>query len=409
MAKKGFVVVNFNAWQNDFSNYPFVALTSEITTQLENNYSTDIGQFDHDMKALKRLAGAFAIENGPSLVGALALAGGAATGVSILGVIASMTVAWAAKRLLASHRKSQDSVDNFRKKLKELAEKLSQGRQGRPIVIQIDELDRCRPTYAIELLENLKHIFNVRNVVFVLSTNRDQLSHSVRAIYGEGFAAEDYLERFFDISFKLPHLGREKFIRNSLESHRVGHLIKDTYAERTLVAFLNDSKLNLREIDKTIHHLSLVSASLGTESPLHIEVAAILVMFRSVSYPTYQQFVQDGLSIEQISHNIYTGMRNEGRRNTIEQAVYEAIVVSADLRLRGSRMGPEAVRTQVLKDKPHFGDNQLNDVLLQYIIAVSGVGFPEVPIDIEGLTLRIELLTEGPPPELNRDQKKFGA
>ena len=222
LQKMGFVVVHFNAWQNDFSNYPFLALTSEITTQLETSYKTDIGQFDEDMKALKRHAGAFAVENGPSLVSALAIAGGAATGMSILGVIASMTVGWAAKRLLASHKKSQNSVDEFRQKLKEFAEKLAEGRHGRPIVIQIDELDRCRPTYAIELLENLKHIFNVRNVVFVLSTNRGQLSHSVRAIYGDRFGAEEYLERFFDISFNLPHLDREKFIYNSLESAPVG-------------------------------------------------------------------------------------------------------------------------------------------------------------------------------------------
>ena len=106
----------------------------------------------------------------------------------------------------------------------------------------------------------------------------------------------------------------------------VGHLFKETYAKKTFVAFLNDSKLNLRDIAKTIHHLSLVSASLDTESPLQIEVAAILMMLRSVSYPMYQQLVQDGLTPEQISRNIYTGMRKENLRNAVEQAVYEAIV-----------------------------------------------------------------------------------
>lgn len=406
LKKMGFVVVHFNAWQNDFSNYPFLALTSEITTQLETNYDNDIGQFDADVRALKRLAGIFAVENGPSLVGALALAGGAATGISLLGVIASMSVAWAAKRLLASHKKSQNSVDEFREKLKELAKKLAEGRQGRPIVIQIDELDRCRPTYAIELLENVKHIFNVRNVIFVLSTNRDQLSHSVKAIYGDGFAANEYLERFFDISFNLPHLDRENFIHNSLESTRVGRLFKETFAKRTFVAFLNDSKLNLREIDKTIHHLNLVSASLDTESPLQVEVAAILMMLRSVSYPMYQQLVQDGLTPEQISRNIYTGMRKENLRNAVEQAVYEAIVQAANLRLRGNRRGSRAVLQEALQDKPTFNDYGLDDVLLEYITAVSGVGYLGVPIDIDGLILRIELLTEGHPQELDSNQGK---
>ncbi|WP_419182173.1 P-loop NTPase fold protein [Pantoea ananatis] len=35
-----------------------------------------------------------------------------------------------------------------------------------PLFVFVDELDRCRPTYAIEMLETIKHLFSIENVVY---------------------------------------------------------------------------------------------------------------------------------------------------------------------------------------------------------------------------------------------------
>ena len=48
----------------------------------------------------------------------------------------------------------------------------------------VDELDRCRPSYAVELPEVVKHLFTVDGVVFVIAVNRAELTHSIRALYG---------------------------------------------------------------------------------------------------------------------------------------------------------------------------------------------------------------------------------
>lgn len=76
----------------------------------------------------------------------------------------------------------------------------------------IDELDRCRPSYAVELLEIAKHIFAADRIVFVLAINRDQLAHAVKALYGIEFDAEAYLRRFFDLDFHLPVPELDDFI-----------------------------------------------------------------------------------------------------------------------------------------------------------------------------------------------------
>ena len=72
-----------------------------------------------------------------------------------------------------------------------------------PAFIFIDELDRCRPNYAVEMLETIKHIFNIPGVTFVVATDTDQLQHTVKAVYGEGFDAKVYLGRFFNSRFSL--------------------------------------------------------------------------------------------------------------------------------------------------------------------------------------------------------------
>lgn len=78
------------------------------------------------------------------------------------------------------------------------------------IVIFIDELDRCRPDFAVTLLERLKHYVNDDHVIFVMSTNLSELQHMICNFYGENFDAARYLDRFFDIRMVLPRVTVEQ-------------------------------------------------------------------------------------------------------------------------------------------------------------------------------------------------------
>jgi hypothetical protein len=68
----------------------------------------------------------------------------------------------------------------------ELAAFVKERTPKKPMLFFIDELDRCRPLFAIEVLEHVKHLFNVSGVVFVLSVDKSQLGHSLCAVYGDG-------------------------------------------------------------------------------------------------------------------------------------------------------------------------------------------------------------------------------
>lgn len=74
------------------------------------------------------------------------------------------------------------------------------------LVIFIDELDRCRPSFAIEMLERIKHYFDDDRIIFVASINREQLIHSISKYYGTNFDSTGYLDKFFDWNIYLPEL-----------------------------------------------------------------------------------------------------------------------------------------------------------------------------------------------------------
>nr|WP_287236503.1 P-loop NTPase fold protein [Mesorhizobium sp.] len=86
-----------------------------------------------------------------------------------------------------------------------------------PLFVLIDELDRCRPSYALSVLERVKHLFEANGVVFIFATDTSQLQHTIRGAYGGDFDGRGYLSRFFDrrYSFAIPPLGN--FVSSKLD------------------------------------------------------------------------------------------------------------------------------------------------------------------------------------------------
>lgn len=90
----------------------------------------------------------------------------------------------------------------LRSKIDELLKNYLPGIADRAIVF-IDELDRCRPEFAIKVLEQTKTLFQQENVVVVYSADITQLAHSLQGVYGPSFEGRKYLERFYDKRLEL--------------------------------------------------------------------------------------------------------------------------------------------------------------------------------------------------------------
>ena len=104
------------------------------------------------------------------------------------------------EKKIENHHLEKETIQDFKKELNQLADKLE-----KPLVFIIDELDRCRPDFAIRLIERIKHFFDIPKIVFVLVMNKPQLLQSVKSFYGyDSEMNGDYLEKFVDFTVHLP-------------------------------------------------------------------------------------------------------------------------------------------------------------------------------------------------------------
>ena len=113
-------------------------------------------------------------------------------------------------------------------------------------VIMIDELDRCRPTFAVQTLEIVKHLFNVEGIIYIFSLDIKELSHSVKVVYGNDFDAIGYLGRFFNYISILPHGTIGQVIRYYFEEFDID--ISEEEVRKGFEEIANTYFLSLRDL-----------------------------------------------------------------------------------------------------------------------------------------------------------------
>ena len=160
-------------------------------------------------------------------------------------------------------------------------------------VIVIDELDRCKPTYAIELLETIKHFFGVKNIIFVFLVNKKQLQSIVSTSYLQDDECSEYFEKFFDIQFNLPELEYEDFIQieydkyNQPQTYRVNNenISEDNikiYESIFLEAFSSNcdsSIVSPRNFIKSFKKFRILLTSLSDEERACYPLMIVLILY----------------------------------------------------------------------------------------------------------------------------------
>ncbi len=218
-----FVTMLFNAWESDFVDDAMVALLGDLQTQAERLATKGCPDpAAKKIETFKRL--------GSKLVrGAFPFAMRAVTAGLVdiendtLKEILVDEAGNVADAQIQAYTEAKASIAGFREALTELAMEI--GVSGKPLVIFIDELDRCRPPFAIRVLEVVKHFFSVPGVVFVLALDREQLGHSIKSMYGADMDVGGYLRRFFDLEFNLPAGNGVTFVLALLEKFGLAEAI----------------------------------------------------------------------------------------------------------------------------------------------------------------------------------------
>ncbi len=118
---------------------------------------------------------------------------------------------------LKDHNEQRQAFDTFKKLLQNNSSWLKH--KDHKLLIIVDELDRCKPLFAIETLEIIKHLFDIPNVVFLLSVDFSQLKHSIATIYGQEMDSEGYLRRFVNYVLKLPEPTKADYIEYLIQQY----------------------------------------------------------------------------------------------------------------------------------------------------------------------------------------------
>jgi hypothetical protein len=203
------------------------------------------------------------------------------------------------------------------------------GDDQKNLIIFIDELDRCRPTYAIELLERIKHLFDIKRIVFVLSTDMTQLAHSIRGVYGHEFDAKKYLQRFIDLDYSLKKPDNKAYIKSQLESiHFANRTTTEAqYAQQGIIECCNlmakRFDLKLRDINLLLTRISLISCSIPahiwTSSPednyFYAPLLISLLMLKDQNKALYDRYAGSPRVADEVIECLGQGLSLEERQD----------------------------------------------------------------------------------------------
>ena len=310
------VCIYYDAWANDNDSDPMLSLIYEIIKETTQQYS-----FKKSADCVKAAATIFDFFTGRNAADIAALAQD--------------------RDLLAELKEQKDIHDLVSDFLDSLLYE-----QGNRLVVFIDELDRCKPSYAVQLLERIKHYFSNDRITFVFSVNINELQHVIKNYYGEGLDACRYLDRFFDYRIALPPANMLRYYQE------IGLEDEPWVYETVCKAVIETYSFGLREIEKYYR-----MAKVAAYKPTHADrfsgfsdgnamefslciIVPIVLGLRMADIKLYNEFIEgknpqpllDIMGDRDIAHGICSKLL--GRNETYAEARENQITVKLQDKLR---------------------------------------------------------------------------
>ncbi|HEY4846989.1 MAG TPA: P-loop NTPase fold protein [Methylocella sp.] len=306
----GLPCVFIDAWKTDFADDPFLVVISEITEQLSEQGFIDRKKTVTQFGAK---AGRYLLRRG--LPAALKIATAGLIELEELKKGFADLAEKMGEDATTNFIEAKNSILSFRKLLSETAHHIqvrastdstSTSTDKRCLYVIIDELDRCRPTYAIEMLETIKHVFSVDGVVFIIAANLTQLERTVDVVYGTGIDKSGYLTRLIDWTFSLPRPDNFEFSKMLAARWDVRLQTENLNVASTFATCSTAWNLGLRDQDKCMRQLSVILRGFdgdGVESRF-VNAITILVLMRMADRAFYDKFIYTNLDADELFEHL---------------------------------------------------------------------------------------------------------
>lgn len=301
-----FKTIYFDAFANDYQKDPFLALASGVYEILPHKSTTTKKQFTK-----KAGDAAKAFTRGAIKIGVKVATGGLIDGsvVDSAEKDISKLISDQVDNIIADRFKSIEkdklAIKAFKHHLGEVA--IEHG-NGRPLVFIIDELDRCRPDFALDLIEQIKHLFSVKGITFLIVLNREQLEAYVKSRYGIGVDASLYLQKFINIWLNLPRKF-EKHLDYGVHYFRfalskmldAGEQIPNNVTKAVLEEIIRYHKPSYREIERILSYFALIKNMTGESYIVPFQhIMAFVCYLKGTNSGLFEQIFKRSISLEDI-------------------------------------------------------------------------------------------------------------
>lgn len=238
--------IYYNAWEEDSNTDPLITVLYAIIENANLDWNTE-SKFKHIKESLINIIKGIEVKFGYN---------DQTTGKGI-----EVAVGYNNKNNKTDIFENIKKARNLKENVKKMIDGLLIEKGVSKLVIFIDELDRCKPVFAIELLERIKNYLNDDNIVFIFSIDILQLQYTVKKVYGEGFDGIYYLEKFFDMQMNLPKVPLEKYLVYK------GALTKDWVLDKVSIEEFENLGFNLRDCNRYFKLIDLVRDYAENQGP----------------------------------------------------------------------------------------------------------------------------------------------
>ena len=308
--------VSLNAWESDFTDNATVSIFSEIERGIVelHNRTKPKSKTSIVMKQLSK-AGLELVKT--AIPFAVRIASGGVVGLPTdLQVPISEFLGKVAEDQLSAYRDARETIEDFKKKLANAL--LSEGAlpAQKPLVILVDELDRCKPTYAVQFLEVIKHFFNIPQVAFLLAIDETQLTSSIRALYGHGINVNEYLRKFIDLRYHLPQATTDEYVaslfaRFDFQQYFTQRAEQIPVYRGDLGEFQQSGRwyfsifrVSLRAQEQMLSHLSLILRTTPSNMMPLPSVLLLLIVLRDCDNELYLEVIAKKRTARDIVENL---------------------------------------------------------------------------------------------------------
>ena len=305
MENEGGHPLYFNAWENDYVSDPLIALLAGL-----KDLSPQSSKWND------------VIASGGKIIASIATSAVKTLAKNKLGIDSNVfdagidEVGKLLKDDIEEFSKQKTTFAEFRKALQSYI--AANTTEDLPVVFFVDELDRCSPHFSVLVLERIKHLFDIPNVVFVLSVNKKQLEYAIQGYYGSAnIDASNYLRRFIDIEYSLPRHKGENFCKylydiygfddffNHRERRQYQEFSSDSDSFQSITkVLLSFSNIDLRTADKIFAHTRLALMEFGKNSYIIPDVFFLLCFLRIVNPILYRSIADEKYTAQQLLNEL---------------------------------------------------------------------------------------------------------